>query len=70
MTEKTVRELEKELVKARRKEASERKVTTSRNYDYIGPDPKSTNKAKPDMADIPDYIGLPKKAKKRTENKW
>ena len=34
MSEKSVRDLEKELAKARRREASERKVTTSRNYDY------------------------------------
>ena len=68
--EKTVRQLEKELAKARRKEKSERKVTASRNFDYIGADPKTVKKEKPGMTDIPDYIGLPKKQKRRTENKW
>ena len=31
---------------------------------------KTVKKEKPNMSDIPDYIGLPKKQKKRTENKW
>tara|TARA_R100001443_G_scaffold977_4_gene3890 strand:+ start:17455 stop:17667 length:213 start_codon:yes stop_codon:yes gene_type:complete len=70
MSEKSVRDLEKELAKARRREASERKVTTSRNFDYIGADPKTVKKEKPGSADIPGYIGLPKKQKRRTENKW
>tara|TARA_B100000927_G_C16254530_1_gene384886 strand:+ start:280 stop:492 length:213 start_codon:yes stop_codon:yes gene_type:complete len=70
MSEKSVRDLERELVKARKREASERKVNTSRNLDYIGPDPNSVKKEKPGMADIPDYIGLPKKQRRRTENKW
>ena len=66
---KSVNDLEKELARARNKERNEVVETKSRNYDYIGPDPKTVKKEKPDMADIPDYIGLPKKAKKRTE-KW
>lgn len=70
MSEKSVRQLERELAKARKREASERKITRNRNLDYIGPDPKSVIKEKPGMADIPDYIGLPKKQKRRTENKW
>jgi len=68
--EPSVRDLERALAKAKRKEAMERKVTISRNYDYIGPDPKTVKKEKPGMSDIPDYIGLPKKQEKRTENKW
>lgn len=70
MSEKSVRQLEKELAKARRREASEHKITTSRNFDYIGADPKAVKKEKPGSADIPGYIGLPKKQKRRTENKW
>mgnify|MGYP003628075134 CR=1 FL=1 len=70
MSEKTVRQLEKELAKARRIQRSEHKITQSRNLDYIGADPKTVKKEKPNMSDIPDYIGLPKKQKKRTENKW
>tara|TARA_R100000742_G_C4215326_1_gene40581 strand:+ start:60 stop:272 length:213 start_codon:yes stop_codon:yes gene_type:complete len=70
MSEKTVRQLEKELANARRKEKSEHKITRNRNLDYIGPDPKTIKKDKPGMSDIPDYIGLPKKQKRRSENKW
>ena len=67
---KSVNDLEKELARARNKERNDVVETKSRNFDYIGPDPKAVKKEKPDMADIPDYIGLPKKTKKRTENKW
>jgi hypothetical protein len=67
---KSVNDLEKELARARNKERNEIVETKNRNFDYIGPDPNSVKKKKPGMADIPDYIGLPKKAKKRTENKW
>jgi len=66
---KSVNDLEKELARARNKERNEIVETKSRNFDYIGPDPNTVEKEKPGMADIPDYIGLPKKAKKRTE-KW
>ena len=68
--EKSVRELEKALAKARRKEKGNQVITTSRNFDYIGADPKTVKKEKPGMADIPGYIGLPKKQKRKTENKW
>jgi len=68
--EKSVRELEKALAKARRKEKSEHVVKTSRNFDYIGADPKTVKKEKPGMADTPGYVGLPKKQKRKTENKW
>lgn len=67
---KSVNDLEKELARARNKERNEIVETKNRNFDYIGPDPSAVEKKKPGMADIPDYIGLPKKAKKRTENKW
>lgn len=68
--ERSVRDIQKELVRARRKQAAEHKPTKGkRDFDYIGPDPKEDKKEKPGSADIPDYIGLPKKRKK-TENKW
>ena len=68
--DKTVRELQRELKIAKDKEWNERKISSNKNLDYIGPDPTSVKKDIPDMADIPDYVGLPKKKKRMTENKW
>tara|TARA_B100001250_G_scaffold414092_1_gene450639 strand:+ start:1748 stop:1960 length:213 start_codon:yes stop_codon:yes gene_type:complete len=70
MSEKrSVREIQKELARARREEMAKHKPTKSRNFSHIGPDSKEPKKERPGSADIPDYIGLPKK-RKRTENKW
>ena len=67
--EKSIRDIQKELVRARRKQAAEHKETKSRDFSHIGPDIKDEKKTRPNSADVPDYIGLPKK-QKRTENKW
>lgn len=67
--DKSVRDLQKELVRARRREAAERKVEKNRRLDHIGLEPNEDKRERPGSADIPDYIGLPKK-RKRSENKW
>ena len=71
MTEKrrSVREIQKELARARRAENAKHKPTKSRDFSHIGADSKEPKRERPGSADIPDYIGLPRK-RKRTENKW
>ncbi len=70
MSEKrSVREIQKELARARREEMAKHKPTKSRDYGPIGRKPQEPKNERPGSADIPDYIGLPKK-RKRTENKW
>tara|TARA_B100001758_G_scaffold185892_1_gene162683 strand:- start:378 stop:602 length:225 start_codon:yes stop_codon:yes gene_type:complete len=71
MSEKTVRELERELKAARVRERKEHtdKVTVSRDYSIGGIDRDTTvEKKNPDSADIPDAILLPKNKRNKREN--
>lgn len=71
MSEKTVRELERELKAARVRERKEHtdKVTVNRDYSIGGIDKDTTvEKKSPDSADIPDAILLPKNKRNRREN--
>tara|TARA_Y100001951_G_scaffold98688_1_gene99793 strand:- start:5862 stop:6077 length:216 start_codon:yes stop_codon:yes gene_type:complete len=68
--EKTIRQLEEELVKAKNRVNNEQRPSKSRNFDYVGPDPDTVEKEIAGSADIPDVILLPSKKKRRTENKW
>jgi hypothetical protein len=68
--EKKIRELERELNKAREIERNSRKTTQSRNLDYVGPDPNTSQKDILGSADIPDVVLLPRKKRKKSENKW
>lgn len=70
MTEKSVRELERELADARAKVYNARKVEVNRDLDAVGIDLSRTVEKKiPDSNDIPDVILMPKR-KRNTENKW
>jgi len=71
MTEKSVRDLEKELARAKVNEERERQNNIEKNRDFsvVGIDPTSTVEKKiPASSDIPDVIILPKKSKGRSEN--
>jgi len=59
--EKTERQLREELTKKRNADRNSVKITKNKNFDYVGPDPKAEVKNRPDSADVPDYIGKPKK---------
>lgn len=70
MTEKSVRQLERELADARAKVYNARKVEVNRDLDAVGIDLSRTVEKKiPDSNDIPDVILMPKR-KRNTENKW
>ena len=70
MSEKTVRELERELAAARAKGYNERKIQPNRDLDAVGIDLSRTVEKKiPDSNDIPDVILMPKR-KRNSENKW
>jgi len=70
MSEKTVRELERDLAAAREKVYNARRVETNRDLDAVGIDISRTVEKKiPNSNDIPDVILMPKK-KRNTENKW
>ncbi len=65
MTEKTVRELERELSIAKKKERmSNTKEHVNRDYGVIGP--QAVKKERPESGDTPDYISLPSKKKGKT----
>ncbi len=68
--EKGVRQLERELKAARNRQRAEHenKVTKTRDFSVGGVDPNTKKKKKPDSADIPNAILLPKKKKPRKEN--
>jgi hypothetical protein len=68
--EKTLRQLKEELVKAKNRIHNEQRPVKSRNFDYVGPDPNAVEKKTLGSGDIPDVILLPRKKKRRTENKW
>ena len=73
MTEekKGVRELEKELARARAEQYAHhsRNATKNRDYSVGGVDKQTTvEKKSPDSSDIPDAILLPKRKKPRTPN--
>ena len=71
MTEKGVRDLERELARARMNEHMERqnKIEKNRDFSVVGVDPTTTGEKKiPASSDIPDVIILPKKSKGRKEN--
>ena len=61
MTEKTARELREELTKKRNAERNSVTKTENKNCDFIGVDPESKSVTRPDSAEVPDYIGKPKK---------
>jgi|TARA_B100001059_G_C17334272_1_gene332775 hypothetical protein len=70
MTEKSVRELERELADARAKVYNARKVEVNRDLDAVGIDLSRTVEKKiPNSNDIPDVILMPKR-KRNSENKW
>ena len=71
MSDKSVRQLERELKAARIEERREQRNRIEKNRDYsVGGIDKDTTVEKkiPSSADIPDVIILPKKAKNRKEN--
>jgi len=59
--EKTTRELREALTKKRNADRNSVKIIKNKNFDYVGADPKAEITSRPDSADIPDYIGKPKK---------
>lgn len=70
MSEKTVRELERDLATARAKVYNARRIEKNRDLDAVGIDISRTVEKKiPNSNDIPDVILMPKK-KRNTENKW
>ena len=72
MTEKKkgVRELERELANARAEQYAHhsRSLTKNRDFSVGGVDPNAVKKERPDSADVPDAILLPKKKRSRTPN--
>tara|TARA_R100000455_G_C6260640_1_gene116018 strand:- start:923 stop:1147 length:225 start_codon:yes stop_codon:yes gene_type:complete len=71
MTEKSVRELEKELKNARMRDSEEHRRTVTKNRDFsVGGIDKDTTVEKkiPDTADVPDAILLPKRRRQKKEN--
>ena len=65
MTNKTVKELERELSIAKKKERmTTTKKDVNRDFGVIGP--KAIKKERPDSGDTPDYIALPSKKKGKT----
>ncbi len=71
MSEKSVRELERQLADARAEQYAHysRKETKSRDYSVGGVDPQTTVEKKiPKASEIPDAILLPKARKNRKEN--
>tara|TARA_R100000656_G_scaffold124836_1_gene104029 strand:+ start:1833 stop:2054 length:222 start_codon:yes stop_codon:yes gene_type:complete len=61
MTEKSVKELETELKRARNKERNSVEISENRNFDFIGVDPEAKSVERPESGDVPDYIGPPKR---------
>tara|TARA_R110000744_G_scaffold179414_3_gene298447 strand:- start:1459 stop:1692 length:234 start_codon:yes stop_codon:yes gene_type:complete len=61
MTEKTERELRIELTKKRNTDRNNVVITKNNNFDFIGVDPEAKSITRPDSAEVPDYIGKPKK---------
>tara|TARA_R100000353_G_scaffold42379_2_gene33757 strand:+ start:765 stop:995 length:231 start_codon:yes stop_codon:yes gene_type:complete len=72
MTEekKGVRELERELAKARAEQYAHhsRSVTKNRDFSVGGIDPNAVKKERPDTADVPDAVLLPKRKRAKTPN--
>ena len=71
MSDKSVRQLERELKAARIEERREQRNRIEKNRDYsVGGIDKDTTVEKkiPSSADTPDVIILPKKSKNRKEN--
>ena len=72
MTEekKGVRELERELAKARVEQYAHhsRSVTKNRDFSVGGIDPNAVKKERPDTADVPDAVLLPKRKRAKTPN--
>jgi|TARA_R100001510_G_scaffold23069_1_gene20232 hypothetical protein len=62
MTEEmTTRQLRETLTKKRNAERNSVKITKNRNFDHVGPDPDAHEVKRPGSADVPDYIGKPKR---------
>ena len=72
MTEekKGVRELERELAKARAEQYAHHSRSVSKNRDFSvgGIDPNAVKKERPDTADVPDAVLLPKRKRAKTPN--
>ena len=64
MTEKTVKELERELSIAKKKERKVEKNQVNREFGVIGP--KAVKKEQPESGDTPDYIALPSRKQGKT----
>jgi len=64
MTEKTVKELERELSIAKKRERKVKKNQVNRDFGVIGP--KAVKKERPESGDTPDYVALPSKKKGTT----
>ena len=70
MSEKTVREAERELKAARirQKETHENNVTKNRDFTLGIPMAKEARNRRPASGDVPDAITLPRKKKPSKEN--
>lgn len=64
MTEKTIKELERELSIAKKRERKVEKNQVNREFGVIGP--KAVKKERPESGDTPDYVALPSKKKGKT----
>jgi hypothetical protein len=65
MTEKTIREMERELSIAKKKQRMEnRKDHVNRDLGVIGPN--AVKKERPESGETPGYIALPSRKKGRT----
>ena len=64
------RELERELAKARAEQYAHhsRSVTKNRDFSVGGIDPNAVKKERPDTADVPDAVLLPKRKRAKTPN--
>lgn len=65
MSKRTVKDIEKELKRARNEERNSRNIEDNKKFDFIGVDPESKETERPDSSDVPDYIGPPKRKKKK-----
>ena len=71
MTEKGVKELQRELKIAEMNQRAAHRNTVTKNRDYsvfAGPEPGQERRTPPGATDIPDVITLPKKRPLKKEN--
>jgi len=71
MTEKGVKELQRELKAAEMRQRAEQREVVTKNRDYsmyAGPEPGQERNTHPGTRDIPDVITLPKRKPLKKEN--